>query len=133
MGTVGWHGIHYGFAMIQVVSIGKLGDLKLLRFQMVLLILVKSSCDSSSSSFLSLTILIVLYYGVNVDCFRLSIRERASLCATRASSLSASRRFILSLIEGYFVCVNARGIEMGESPFINSNGVCVLLACLRLL
>ena len=71
--------------------------------------------------------------GVNVDLFQLAIQDRASSCAAKASSLSASSRFIFSLIEGYFVCVNARGMEIGVSLIISSNGVCVRTACLWLL
>jgi hypothetical protein len=45
------HGIHCGFSMIPVVSVDKLLVQVLHQFQMVLLVLVQSSCDGLSLSF----------------------------------------------------------------------------------
>src|SRR5271155_856077 len=71
--------------------------------------------------------------GVNVECFWLAIREHASSCAAKASSLSAINRFIFSSMEGNLVGLKATGMEIGLSPRINLKGVCVLSACLLLL
>ena len=54
-------------------------------------------------------------------------------CAAKASSLFRNRAFILSSIAGYFVLSYDNGIATGDSPNINSNGVCCLSACRRLL
>ena len=71
--------------------------------------------------------------GVNILFFLSAICLLANSCVARASSQSLIILFILSLIEGYFVCVNIVGIAIGDSPYNNSNGVRSQSACHLLL
>ena len=71
--------------------------------------------------------------GVNDDFHLSAMRLLASSCVANASSQFHCSVFILSSIVGYFVVSNASGIAIGGSPNINSNGVCILSACLWLL
>ena len=71
--------------------------------------------------------------GVKVDFRRSIMRTHASSCAANASSRFFISVLILSSIAGYFVFSKDKGIAIGVSPNINSNGVFCLSACLRLL
>src|ERR1700735_938691 len=71
--------------------------------------------------------------GMNVSFLLSIIRLLDNSCAARASSLSASNRFIFSSIDGNLVCLKEVGIAIGESPNMSSKGVFCLSACRLLL
>ena len=67
--------------------------------------------------------------GVNVSFLLPAMHVLANSWAARASSQFFIKLFIFSSIDGYFVCLKAKGIATGVVPSISSKGVWVQSAC----